>query len=55
MKKPYYITYYSGFPQTEKWRERYDEIIACGFNLVQIEHGDVKMNRRFCSTAKKRV
>jgi len=51
MKKPYYITYYCGFPKTEKWRERYDEVIACGFNLLQLEYGDVQTKQemlRYC-------
>jgi len=51
MKKPYYITYYSGFPATRRWRERYDEAIECGFNLMQLEHGDVQTKQemlRYC-------
>ena len=50
MKKPYSITYYCG-PSNEFYKNRCQEIVDCGFNLIQLERGDLQERKellRYC-------
>jgi len=51
MDNNYYITYYCGIPAGQINDETMQQVLDCGFNLIQIYMGDVKKNQqllRYC-------